>query len=347
MKKTFRTAPRPLLAGALALLLLAPLTLLSLTTSSSTASPLCPTVSRTRAGTQHRQIFVNNDRHSWQLRRAVWDRVAPSPIDYPVRSDAWTKGCLYGGRVVGDVPRSWTRDQWYNAVGGRRMGGDAIRPTMTATPGNYLVIRNTFVSDYEDAFNPDAARHDATTYLDHVHAQYIRDDCVENEMVPHNLVITDTLFDGCFTAFAERPGSGHAQQNGTGPQSFTVRNSLIWVRPEPLGPLYCNADSAPRGRCVKIAPHKWLGSYGIWKWSPQAAHSVTVTDTIFRLDMPSYSSCASQEWPRGTYRNDILVWTGKGPYATAGDCQNVLPAGVRLTRDLSVWTNAKRAWLNH
>lgn len=343
MKKTRRTT----LAGALVLLVLAPLALLSVTTSSSSASPVCPSVAKTRSGTQHRAIFANNHRHSWRLSHALWDRVAPAPIDYPVRSDSWTKGCLVGGRVIGDVPRHWTRDQWYNAVdGGRRMGGDAIRPTMTDVPGNYLVVRDTFVSDYEDAYNPDAARHDATTYLEHVRARYIRDDCVENEMVPHNLVITDSLFDGCFTAFAERPGSGHHQQNGNGPQSFTLRHSLVWVQPQPLGPMYCSAAGARLGRCDKIGPHRWLGAYGIWKWSPQAAHKVTVTDTIFRLDMPSYSSCASQQWPRGTYRNDTVVWTGKGRYARAGDCHNVLPHGVHLTRDLSVWRRARRAWLN-
>ena len=90
----------------------------------------------------------------------------------------------------------------------------------------------------------------------------------------------------------------------------------------------------------------WLGAYGIWKWSDEAASKVTVRDTIFRLDMPSYSSCSSQEWPEGTYENVTLVWTGTKRYRTAGGCHNRLPQGVRLTTDLGVWRTAKRAWLD-
>jgi hypothetical protein len=50
-------------------------------------------------------------------------------------------------------------------------------------------------------------------------------------------------------------------------------------------------------------------------------------------------------WPAGTYENVKVVWTGKGSYATAGGCKNVLPPGVTLTTDKSVWDNAKSAWL--
>ena len=60
--------------------------------------------------------------------------------------------------------------------------------------------------------------------------------------------------------------------------------------------------------------------------------------------MPSYSTCAAQRWPSGTYRNVWLVWTGSGPYATAGGCHNTLPAGVTLTDDGRAWDKAKAAW---
>ena len=90
----------------------------------------------------------------------------------------------------------------------------------------------------------------------------------------------------------------------------------------------------------------WLGAYGIWKWSPDAASEVVVRDTIFRLDIASYSSCSSQEWPVGTYEDVTVVWTGKGRYKNAGDCHNRLPKGVELTTDLGVWRAAKGAWLD-
>ena len=110
--------------------------------------------------------------------------------------------------------------------------------------------------------------------------------------------------------------------------------------------MYCNSTKVTSGRCKATSdPQVWLGAHGIWKWSQAAASKVTVRNTIFRLDMASYSSCLPQQWPAGTYENVTLVWAGTGPYATAGGCNNVLPSGVTLTTDVSVWNNAKAAWL--
>ena len=218
---------------------------------------------------------------------------------------------------------------------------------MTDTVDNTLLIQDGYAEDFEDAYDPNAARSDSTTDLEHVRATYIRDDCIENEDVPHNLVIRNSLFDGCFTGIAERPGGLSGTQNGTGPQSLLVEDSLMYIQPQPLGPLYCSSSKVTSGRCKATAdPQVWLGAHGIWKWSQAAASKVTVRNTIFRLDMASYSSCLPQQWPAGTYENVTLVWAGPGPYATAGGCNNVLPSGVTLTTDVSVWDNAKAAWLN-
>ena len=307
----------------------------------------CPPVSLTRTGDQHSAVYRDNNNGTWDLRGAVWDENTPDPIDYPVRSDEWTKGCVIGGTILGNIPRSWTREQWYDGEGGRSLSGDAFRQTMTDTPGNFLIIRDAHVEDFEDAYDPNSADASATTYLVHVRARYIRDDCVENEDVPHNLVIRDSFFDGCFTAFAERPSGSSSERNGSGPQFFTVESSLVHVRPQRLGSDYCGEEQESEGRCRPTGkPDVWLGAYGIWKWSDEAASKVTVRDTIFRLDMPSYSSCSSQEWPDGTYENVTLVWTGTKRYRTAGGCHNRLPKGVRLTTDLGVWRTAKKAWLD-
>jgi hypothetical protein len=341
--------PRPL--GRITWLAVVPLALsLCATFQSGTtaaASVTCPSaVTAARTGNQTTGLTASNSNGTWMLGDAVWNENAPSPITYPIRSDAWTKGCIVGGRVLGSVPKSWTRDQWYNGLnGGTRMGGEAFRQTMTSAPDNFLRIQDAYVEDYEDAYDPNSASTSATTYLDHVSAGYIRDDCVENEQPVHNLVITNSLFDGCFTAFAERPSGSSTATNGAGPQSFTVLDSLVYVQPQPLGTKYCDTSRVSSGRCAATAtPGVWLGAYGIWKWSDQAASRVTVRDTVFRLDMPSYSSCQSQKWPAGTYENVTLVWTGKGSYATAGGCKNTLPAGVRLTTDVNVWNAAKSAW---
>ncbi|MEO5709632.1 MAG: hypothetical protein ABIQ59_07410 [Nocardioidaceae bacterium] len=345
--------PRPLkliLIAALA----AP-ALLVMTAGESTGAagvPTCPASTLTRTGAQKTAVNQVNNAGTWNLTGAVWDKVGPSPITYPVRSDAWTKGCLIGARINGDVARSATRDQWYDGEdGGPRLGGEAFRQTLSGTAGNFLVMRDTYASDYEDAYDPNGRSAANTLYLDHVQARYIRDDCIENEggglpEVPMNVLVKNSLFDGCFTGFAERPPyAGGAVQNGSGAQYFDVEDSLMYIQPQPLGPNYCSASKVTSGRCKATSTRNvWLGAHGIWKWSAAAAKSVTIRNSIFRLDMASYSSCAAQRWPAGTYENVTLVWAGSGAYATAGGCKNTLPAGVKLTTDVGVWDRAKEAW---
>jgi hypothetical protein len=316
-------------------------------------APGCPATQLTRSGPQTTAVDGAATDATWDLRGAVWDRVAPDPLMYPVHSEQWTRGCIVGARVLGNVPRSQTRDQWYDGQdSGSRMGGEAFRQTLTDTPGNYLLMRDTYAADYEDAYDPNGVSPTDTLYLDHVQAQYIRDDCIENEgsgstQVPMSVVVRDSLFDGCFTGFAERPPNvTDGEPNGTGPQSFVVEHSLLYVQPQPLGPNYCSATLVSIGRCLATTePKVWLGAHGIWKWSSAAAGTVVIRNSIFRLDLPSYSGCTSQQWPNGTYEDVVLVWAGAGPYAAAGGCVNTLPPGVRLTTDVGEWARAKAAWL--
>jgi hypothetical protein len=314
--------------------------------------PACPTTSLTRTGSQTTAVDAAATDSTWDLRGAVWDHVAPAPISYPIRSDAWTRGCIVGGQVNGNVPEAATRDQWFDGKdGGPRLGGEVFRVTLTGTPGNYVLIRDTVAQDFEDAYDPNGLSPAQTMYLDHVQARYIRDDCIENEgdgspQVPISVVVRRSLFDGCFSGFAERPpGAGNDSQNGSGASSLTVDDSMMYIQPQPLGPHYCSAKQVRIGRCRATAqPNVWLGALGIWKWSRAAGAHVTIRNTVFRLDMPSYATCAAQRWPSGTYRNVWLVWTGSGPYATAGGCHNTLPAGVTLTGDGRAWDKAKAAW---
>jgi hypothetical protein len=83
-----------------------------------------------------------------------------------------------------------------------------------------------------------------------------------------------------------------------------------------------------QGRCQATRnPNVWIESQGIWKWSIAAASKVVIRNTIFRLDLASYPSCAPQLWPDGMYQNVTLVWTGSQSYAKAGGCTIVLPPG--------------------
>jgi hypothetical protein len=324
----------------------------SATSAGASGLPACPPSQLTLTGNQTTAVDLPATDATWDLRGAVWDHVAPAPIQYPVRSDAWTRGCIVGAQVNGNVPEGATRDQWYDGKdGGSRLGGEVFRVTLTATAQNYVLIRNTVAQDFEDAYDPNGWSPASAMYLDHVQARYIRDDCIENEgdgppQVPMSVIVRRSLFDGCFSGFAERPvGAGKDSQNGTGASSLSVDDSMMWIQPQPLGPRYCSAKQVRIGRCRATAQRNvWLGAFGIWKWSRAAGARVTVRNTVFRLDMPSYSTCAAQRWPAGTYRNVWVVWTGSGPYATAGGCRNVLPRGVSLTDDVRAWYKAKAAW---
>ena len=227
---------------------------LVLAQQSTSSAHACPATSLTRTGAQSAGINQSDTDGAWNLRQAVWNRTG---VTYPVRSDSWTRGCISGGTVNGDIPRSATRDQWYNGEDGGAPGADSegFRQTFTNTPGNYLTIVDSGVTDVEDAFDPNFTRADSVVTLDSVRAESIRDDCIENEggsgtsQLPGSLVITRSLFDGCFAAFAERPSGASTAQNGTGASTFTLTDSLVYVQPQPLGPNYCSATHVSRGRC--------------------------------------------------------------------------------------------------
>ena len=128
-----------------------------------------PPVTFRLTGPQNQAINAPNNGGTWDLTGASWNENAPDPIAYPIRSDALTKGAIVGGEVFGNVPKAWTRDQWYNGLnGGRELHGDAYRQTMTNTVDNTLTIQDGYVEDYEDAYDPNAARSDSTTTLEHV-----------------------------------------------------------------------------------------------------------------------------------------------------------------------------------
>ena len=338
-------------AVATALTLSFPLALLVSTPSGAATStiPECPPVAKTATGNQSSAINATNSGGTWNLDGAVWSNV-PDPIVFPIQSESWTRGCIVGGTVDGNTPRDWTRDMWYNGEdGGNAKYDDAegVRLKLTDTANNFAVVRDVFVSDVEDAFDPDGGSITNATYLDHVHAEYIRDDCIENEKSVHNMYISNSLFDGCFVAFAEKPDDSSADA-GTADADFVVEDSLVYVQPQPLGPNYCSSSKVSQDRCKATdKSNVWLGSYGMFKWGKSAAANVVIRDTIFRVDMPSYSSCSGNRFPtNGTYENVTLVYTGPGSWTTAGDCSNVVPKGVTVTTDKSVWDKAKAAWLD-
>jgi len=68
---------------------------------SATTVPTCPATSLTKtAGSQSGYINQTNNNQTWNLTGAVWNSTPTSSHYYPVRSDAFTKGCIIGGLAL-------------------------------------------------------------------------------------------------------------------------------------------------------------------------------------------------------------------------------------------------------
>jgi hypothetical protein len=324
----------------------------------SSDTPVCPATTLTRTGAQTTGISQTNNGGTWDLTDATWTN---SSLGVAVRSDAVTSGCVIGGNVDGSIPDTATRECWFDRVGTgcTAQVGDGFSNRLTNTSRNSAVQRGGTVSDYEDAYDLQtdytATTGGSAAYLDHVKADYIRDDCVENEGsssspdVPvQHLTITGSFFDRCFTGLAWRPPESSSAAEGTrADASFDMSDSLLRVSPQPLGSTYCPSGSLTSGRCqsapTSVSDSGMVGAHGIWKWSTFAptAANVHISDTVFRVDAQSYSSCRPWDFPNGTYENVTVVWAGAGGYYDLCPASTyALPAGVRLTTDLSVWSTA-------
>ena len=156
--------PRVAASAVAALTLLAPVRARGDRTAASLATaPQCPAVSLTRTGSSTRSSTATTTGAPGTCPGGV-GREHPDPIEYPVRSDEWTKGCVIGGTILGNIPRTWTREQWYDGEGVDILSSDAFRQTMTDTPGNFLVIKDAYVEDFEDAYDPNSGRSTRRTW---------------------------------------------------------------------------------------------------------------------------------------------------------------------------------------
>lgn len=325
--------------------------------------PTCPTTSLTRTGAQTTQLKQNMSNDTWDLSGATW---SDANLYGAVESDtASGTNCVKGGSIDGNIQHTWTRDCWYNGItySGCSVSnaGDGISMRPDAS-GDNIVIQDTTVSDYQDAFDLQANNAGANAYLDHVQASYIGDDCFENEGsssdpdVPvSNLYINNSFFDNCFTGFGWRPDSANSNAEGANAnESFTVENSLVHIGLHPLGSNYCDSTDLADGRCqsasTSVSDSGMVGLYGLWKWSTDApvSSNITLRNVTIKIDGQSYSSCKPWDWPTGaTYDNVTVVYDGPDTYnSLCSGSTYALPTGVTLTTDTSVWDSAVTAWEN-
>jgi hypothetical protein len=240
--------------------------------------------------------------------------------------------CIVGVKVVGDMPRDWGWGKIKHELP-LDNAGIAFR---RARSGMHTIERS-WVENVEDGIlmprgvdNPG----DAKLTLRSSYVRYIRDDSIEADGCFHN-VIDDVLVDDGHMMFAARPSAGvkiPASREG----SWKVRNSLLHIGCKPD-----ERDKAGRSGCPDRTegPVLTQSTGGFFKKSACFGR-VDMADTILRADARPASGITNIDFPPGTYRNVVMVWTGPG------DFPGQLPAsGVIVTKDVSVWTEARAEWL--
>jgi acid phosphatase len=229
---------------------------------------------------------------------------------YPV----WLEGannCFQGATIQGTISKS---EQWYQLK--KCCNGAGI---MVDGATKLLGVR-------EDDISNDAVRirnHAATT-IDEMYASYTRDDCI-SDITHADLIVNDSLFDGCHTGISWR---SHNSKIINQPFTLQVTNSLFYIQPMATG--------GGGGSC-KDQIVNGEGNGPMWKMEGNAER-VDLHNVIIRQDLGNHE--CGEVWPQGTYDNVTFVWTNSKPYP------GKLPAGVKVTKDVSVWNTAKSAWLD-
>ena len=222
--------------------------------------------------------------------------------------------CVTGGTFLGGQSRDLDWEYLKHAPG----GGDF--PALRTSTSGRAVVSGVRVDNVMNAFRTMAGSHTITDS----YASYIRDDCVANDDLV-DVKVVDSLFDGCYVGFSQRPDRGSPLYNlPRDASTLEVDGVLMRMQSMPGGYGFTNP-----GPGVRHHDH-------IWKWSAVTGSAV-IRNSIIVAEDPS----ASLDWPGNvTAENVTIVWTGPGEYP--GD----LPAsGVTVTRDLGVWERARAAWL--
>jgi hypothetical protein len=273
----------------------------------------CPS---TKAAVPNKDDFVTNASNTtFQSSGNSWNQKA-GVDDYTVKFNAssGTGDCYIGGKIQGTNAMSKT---WSNLKG--CCNGAGVFAYHDLSVWN-VRMDNIAVDDFR-LLNKDGNN---SYFVGGSHLIDTRDDCFSTG---HGaLTVNDTLAE-CYTVVSWRHTGN---ENTAFPVTFT--NDLFYLKPQLSG----SEDRCPSQMSGG------MGSGQIWKMDDFHGSSslVHVTNTIFRVDQGNDNAC-DLAWVNGTFTNDTLVWTGKGTYP------GKLPAGVKLTTDKSIWTNAVNKWMSN
>ncbi len=212
--------------------------------------------------------------------------------------------CFIGWATFGQQSRTLTWRQMHDVI-----GGSALR-----VYGSNYVVDGLRAENVEDAFDP---RGGEGFEVRNMWTEYVRDDCIENDERRAGIV-SDSLFDGCYTFFSEQ------DMGSVAGESLIFDRVLVRLQPMP-GP-HGTTDPSILGH----------GSF-FKKFDDGGRHQPIITDSVFFLEDDCYSGC--DDWPPGTTAsNVVVVWTGEGPFP-----MSLLP-GMTLTTDRTVWDEAAAEW---
>jgi hypothetical protein len=285
-----------------------------------------PTLKKGPVGTYHPKYkwSPNANNLTLDLRQATLlgnegktgDELYPLTVDHNRHTGLY----VVGGKVIGQQSRNTG-----HFVMKKEWDGNGI----TLRYPGVSTIEGSYIDNFEDGINPIEG---VTKWvIKDVYAKYIRDDFVENDRLQPG-VIENTLVDGTFTFLSNRPGADGGGITCNGRPSdpnlvVEVRNTLIWMQRQP----YDGKSKDP----IKDG----LGGGIIFKWSDCGGRVIMSNSIILIESITAGAGKAGLIFPPGTYTNVTVVWRGAGNYPVA------LPAGVKVTKDLAVWTNARKAWL--
>lgn len=295
--------------------------------AANTTAPACPaaTVTPFPPGTVlNSQYKVDSPGSSTYVLTGVTDTAYPataSPFAFGTGA-APADFCMQGGTVAGttDDAKGWTyyHDTW-NASCER-----IIATHMAQVNG----LRCHDIEDGLKFLETDVNLNTTTFYSTGTYLSRVRDDCIENDYTLGG-VLSDSLWDGCNSGISERPADVNGTWTSPPGETLTLDHMLIG-----LWKTWHEAD----GRS---------GENALFKWSTSANH-VVIKCSIFKVDAVSLNGTGAMAIPAGTRVDDsacpnsptTIVWLGGGAYPG-----NLRGLPIRVTHDVTVWNNAKAAWL--
>ncbi len=222
--------------------------------------------------------------------------------------------CVLGGDVRSDAR---VRDMPRNLVKGRFQGHTMH---IEGKAGHPYVVDGLRVDLGEDGLGLQGDNF----VVRNSYVSNARDDCVENDLVSAGL-FEDTLFDGCYVGLSSEPASyirPTLQRESLAP--VVLDDVLMRLKPLP-DPV--TAD-VPTG-----VTHNRL-----WKFALQPPTPYVARNSVFLVEERGVAR--THPFPAGFQAENVtLVWLGAGAFPSP------VPPGVTVTTDLSVWEQAREAWL--